>query len=111
MLYLTVKSLDFLFTTNTFTFQLPDLLFILAVSINFCLQFTTKMIILLLQLSFIFFTCSSLPWMRPPKCHSFSWLYRKMEEPVIYIDPQKAHDLGQELTLQKYKKKSILANE
>jgi hypothetical protein len=34
-----------------------------------------------------------------------------MEEPVIYIDPQKAHDLGQELTLQKYKEKSILANE
>jgi hypothetical protein len=34
-----------------------------------------------------------------------------MEEPVIYIDLQKAHDLGQELTLQKYKEKSILANE
>jgi hypothetical protein len=34
-----------------------------------------------------------------------------MEEPVIYIDPQKARDLDQYLTLQKYKEKSILANE
>jgi hypothetical protein len=41
----------------------------------------------------------------------FSWLYRKMKEPVIYIDPQKVHDHGQDLTLQKYKKKSTPTNE
>ncbi len=29
-----------------------------------------------------------------------------MRKPLIYIDPQKVHDLDQDLTLQKYKKKS-----
>jgi hypothetical protein len=34
-----------------------------------------------------------------------------MGEPLIYIDPQKAHDLDRDLTLQKYKEKSTPTNE